>query len=168
MPCMVERLPKNCARLLDNFEKTFGDKARLGVKVLCTKGGKNRFYLKVDLGTTGKGMLAALRIYKVKCAYDDITVPAIGDMFSKIYPDFLMKPTQFMPLTKLVNEFKLDKEALARNVMQRVKSTMTANLKHFACIDGVSIYAADGNEQKPISKFKSFNEFMIWVDLNVK
>ena len=168
MPCMVERLPKNCAHLLDNFEKTFGDKARLGVKVLCTKGGKNRFYLKVDLGTTGTGMSAALRIYKVKCAYDDITVPAIGDMFSKIYPDFLLKPTPFMPLTKLVDEFKLDKEALAHNVMQRVKSAMSANLKHFACIDGVSIYAADGNEQKSISKFKSFNEFMIWVDLNVK
>lgn len=166
---MVERLPKNCAHLLDNFEKTFGDKARLGVGVLCTKGGKNRFYLKVDLGTTGTGMSAALRIYKVKCAYDDITVPAIGDMFSKIYPDFLMKPTGFMPLTKLVDEFKLDKETLARNVMQKVKSTMSANLKHFACIDGVSIYAAtNGNEQKPVSKFKSFNEFMIWVDLNVK
>jgi hypothetical protein len=166
---MIERLPKNCFPLLDNLARSVDKGARLGVDICCTAGGKNKFQLKIDLCSPSK-------IYYLAIGYNTITVPGIGCLFNAIYPDFLLKKTKFMPLSKLVDEFKIDKEQLAFEIMKRIRAVFKDNLKYDCHEEGVSINLStdsyvswsESNANAMTPKFKSFSEFLVWADLNVK
>ena len=164
---MIERLPKNCVPLLENFVNSIGHDAQLGVEISCTAGGKNKFQLKINF-------ISPLKIYYLIIGYTAITVPGIGNLFNAIYPDFLLKKTMFMPLSKLVNDFHLDKEMLAFEIMKRIKANFKEALKYDQK-EGISIslstdsyisWSKKANALTP--KFKSFSEFLVWADLNVK
>ena len=164
---MIERLPKNCSLSLDNLAMSLTRDSRLGVGIDCTSGGKNRFQLKINF-------TSPLKIYYLAIDNKTITVPGIGNLFNAIYPDFLLKKTRFMPLSKLICEFKLDKEMLALEIMKRIranfKEALTYRQEEGVCISVstdsyISWSESATNALTP--KFKSFSEFLVWVDLNV-
>ena len=165
---MTERLPNDCSLLLENLAKSIGEDSQLGIGIDVSVGGKNRFQLKASL-------CSPLKMYYLTVGYNIITVPGITNLFNSIYPDFLLKKTTFMPLSRLTCEFKLDKEMLAREIMKRIREKFKEALK---CNreEGVSIYLStssyvswsESNTKAVTPKFKSFSEFLVWSDLNVK
>lgn len=168
---MRETLPKDCTSILDSFAKTFSNDARLGVEVGCTASGKNKFKLKVEF-------CSPYKLYFVNINYNSITIPAIGKLFNAVYPDFLLKTTSFMPLDKLADHFKIDKAMLAFEVMKSLKATFKTTMKqYYHAEEGVCItlstssfcgYSYKKDDLLATPKFKSFSEFLVWVDLNVK
>ena len=164
---MTERLPKNCSLLLENLAKSIGEDSQLGVGIDVSASGKNRFQLKASF-------CSPLKTYYLTVGYNTITVPGIANLFNAIYPDFLLKKTAFMPLTRLTCEFKLDKETLAYEIMKRIREKFKEALKHHR--EGVSINLStssyvswsESNANAVTPKFKSFSEFFVWSDLNVK
>ena len=167
---MVERLPKDCTSILDSFAKALSKDARFGVEVSCTANGKNKFKLKVEF-------CSPYKLYFVNINYNNVTIPAIGKLFNAVYPDFLLKKTSFMPLDKLVDHFKIDKAMLAFEVMKSLKATFKTAMKRYYAKEGVCItlstslfYGRSYKEDNLLAtpKFKSFSEFLVWVDLNVK
>lgn len=163
---MTERLPKNCSLLLENLAKSIGEDSQLGVEIDVTAGGKNRFQLKACF-------CSPLKTYYLTVGYNIITVPGIANLFNAIYPDFLLKKTAFMPLSRLICEFKLDKEMLAREIMKMIRAKLKDALKYNR-EEGVSIdmspshYVSKNTDNAVTPKFKSFSEFLVWSDLNVK
>ena len=163
---MAERLPKNCSLLLENLAKSIGEDSQLGVDIDVTSSGKNRFQLKVSL-------CSPLRVYYLTVDYNVITVPGIANLFNAIYPDFLLKKTTFMPLSRLICEFKLDKEMLACEIMKMIRAKLKEALKYHQK-EGASInlltnrYVSKNTDDEVTPKFKSFSEFLVWSDLNVK
>lgn len=166
---MVERLPKDCTSILDSFAKALSKDARFGVEVSCTASGKNKFKLKVEC-------CSPYKLYFVNINYNNVTIPAIGKLFNAVYPDFLLKKTSFMPLDKLVDHFKIDKAMLAFEVMKSLKATfktaMNYHAKEGVCV-ALSTSLVNGwsyreDDLLTTPKFKSFSEFLVWVDLNVK
>ena len=163
---MTERLPKNCSLLLENLAKSIGEDSQLGVDIDVTSSGKNRFQLKVSL-------CSPLRVYYLTVDYNVITVPGIANLFNAIYPDFLLKKTTFMPLSRLICEFKLDKEMLACEIMKMIRAKLKEALKYHQK-EGASInlltnrYVSKNTDDEVTPKFKSFSEFLVWSDLNVK
>ena len=158
--------------MLENLVKSIGKGNRLGVGIDVTFGGNNKFQMKVNC-------CSPLRTYYLVLGYNAITVPGIGNLFSAIYPDFLLKKTAFMPLSRLICEFKLDKKMLAYEIMKRVR----ANFKEALTFDnaerqgeGVGINLStssyvswsESNANALTPKFKSFSEFLVWADLNVQ
>lgn len=173
---MVERLPKDCTTAVENLVKALGHDLTLGVKVECGKLG-NRFKL-VAADKYGK---IDQKVFLIKVAYDVVNVSGIKSMFDAIWPDFLLKPTSFMPIDRLVSDFKLDKEQLAAAILKGIRSKMKKNLSAWCGENGICVYVQKdafyydkafshgktyGGEERP--RFKSFNEFLVWVDLNVK
>ena len=167
---MTERLPKNCSPLLENLVKFIGEDSQLGVDIDITLGGKNRFQLKASFCSPLK-----MYYYYLTIGHNNITVPGITNLFNSIYPDFLLKKTTFMPLPRLTREFKLDKEMLAREIMKNIRAKFKDALKYNR-EEGVSIYLStssyvswsESNAKALTPKFKSFSEFLVWSDLNVK
>ena len=163
---MTERLPKNCSSLLENLAKSIGKDSQLGVGIDVSASGKNRFQLKASF-------CSPLKMYYLTVGYNIITVPGIANLFNAIYPDFLLKKTTFMSLTRLTCEFKLDKEMLAREIMKMIRAKLKDVLKYHRK-EGVSInlltnrYASKNTDDEVTPKFKSFSEFLVWSDLNVK
>lgn len=163
---MTERLPKNCSPLLENLVKSIGEDSQLGVDIDVTSSGKNRFQLKVCF-------CSPLKMYYLTVDYNVITVPGIANLFNAIYPDFLLKKTAFMPLSRLICEFKLDKEMLACEIMKMIRAKLKEALKYHQK-EGASInlltsrYASKNTDNVVTPKFKSFSEFLVWSDLNVK
>ena len=167
---MTERLPKNCSPLLENLVKSIGEDSQLGVDIDITLGGKNRFQLKASFCSPLK-----MYYYYLTVGHNNITVPGITNLFNSIYPDFLLKKTTFMPLSRLTCEFKLDKEMLTREIMKNIRAKFKEALKYNR-EEGVSIYLStssyvswsESNAKALTPKFKSFSEFLVWSDLNVK
>ena len=167
---MTERLPKNCSPLLENLVKSISEDSQLGVDIDITLGGKNRFQLKASFCSPLK-----MYYYYLTIGHNIITVPGITNLFNSIYPDFLLKKTTFMSLTRLTCEFKLDKEMLAREIMKSIRAKFKEALKYNR-EEGVSIYLStssyvswsESNAKALTPKFKSFSEFLVWSDLNVK
>ena len=163
---MTERLPKNCSLLLENLAKSIGEDSQLGVDIDVTSSGKNRFKLKTSF-------CSPFRVYYLTVDYNVITVPGIANLFNSIYPDFLLKKTTFMPLSQLICEFKLDKEMLACEIMKMIKAKLKEALKYHQK-EGASInlltnrYVSKNTDDEVTPKFKSFSEFLVWSDLNVK
>ena len=163
---MTERLPKNCSLLLENLAKSIGEDSQLGVDIDVTSSGKNRFQLKVSF-------CSPFRVYYLTVDYNVITVPGIANLFNAIYPDFLLKKTAFMPLSRLICEFKLDKEMLACEIMKMIRAKLKEALKYHQK-EGASInlltnrYVPKNTDDEVTPKFKSFSEFLVWSDLNVK
>ena len=163
---MTERLPKNCSLLLENLAKSIGEDSQLGVDIDVTSSGKNRFQLKTSF-------CSPLRVYYLTVDYNVITVPGIANLFNAIYPDFLLKKTTFMPLSRLICEFKLDKEMLACEIMKMIRAKLKEALKYHQK-EGASInlltnrYVSKNTDDEVTPKFKSFSEFLVWSDLNVK
>ena len=163
---MTERLPKNCSSLLENLAKSIGKDSQLGVGIDVSASGKNRFQLKASF-------CSPLKMYYLTVGYNIITVPGIANLFNAIYPDFLLKKTTFMSLTRLTCEFKLDKEMLAREIMKMIRAKLKDVLKYYQ-EEGVSInlltnrYVSKNTDDEVTPKFKSFSEFLVWSDLNVK
>ena len=167
---MVERLPKDCTTIVENLAKALGHDLKLGVKIECGKLG-NRFKLIVadKYGKTDQ------KVFLIKIAYDDVNVPGIKNMFDAIWPDFLLKPTSFMPIDRLVSDFKLDKEQLAAAILKGIRSKMKKNLSSCGGKNGVCVYVqknayynAESFTSGEMPRFKSFSEFLVWVDLNAK
>ena len=163
---MTERLPKNCSLLLENLAKSIGEDSQLGVDIDVTSSGKNRFQLKACF-------CSPFRVYYLTVDYNVITVPGIANLFNAIYPDFLLKKTAFMPLSRLICEFKLDKEMLACEIMKMIRAKLKEALKYHQK-EGASInlltnrYVSKNTDDEVTPKFKSFSEFLVWSDLNVK
>ena len=163
---MTERLPKNCSLLLENLVKSIGEDSQLGVDIDVTSSGKNRFQLKTSF-------CSPFRVYYLTVDYNVITVPGIVNLFNAIYPDFLLKKTAFMPLSRLICEFKLDKEMLACEIMKMIRAKLKEALKYHQK-EGASInlltnrYVSKNTDDEVTPKFKSFSEFLVWSDLNVK
>ena len=165
---MTERLPNDCSLLLENLAKSIGEDSQLGVEIDVTSSGKNRFQLKVCF-------CSPLKMYYLTVDYNVITVPGIANLFNAIYPDFLLKKTAFMPLSRLICEFKLDKEMLAREIMKSIRAKFKEALKYNR-EEGVGIYLStssyvswsESNAKALTPKFKSFSEFLVWSDLTVK
>lgn len=163
---MTERLPKNCSLLLENLAKSIGEDSQLGVSIDVNAGGKNRFQLKTSF-------CSPFRVYYLTVDYNVITVPGIANLFNAIYPDFLLKKTTFMPLSRLICEFKLDKEMLACEIMKMIRAKLKEALKYHQK-EGASInlltnrYVSKNTDDEVTPKFKSFSEFLVWSDLNVK
>ena len=163
---MTERLPKNCSLLLENLAKSIGEDSQLGVDIDVTSSGKNRFQLKTSF-------CSPFRVYYLTVDYNVITVPGIANLFNAIYPDFLLKKTAFMPLSRLICEFKLDKEMLACEIMKMIRAKLKEALKYHQK-EGASInlltnrYVSKNTDDEVTPKFKSFSEFLVWSDLNVK
>jgi hypothetical protein len=167
---MVERLPKDCAVVVENLAKALGHDLKLGVRVECGKLG-NRFKL-VAADKYGK---IDQKVFLVKTAYDDVNVPGIKSMLDAVWPDFMLKPTPFMPIDRLVSDFKLDKEQLAAAILKGIRGKMKKNLSTWGGKNGICVYvqknAYYNNESftsGEMPRFKSFSEFLVWVDLNVK
>ena len=165
---MTERLPKNCSPLLENLVKSISEDSQLGVGIDVTSSGKNKFQLKISF-------CSPLKMYYLTVDYNVITVPGIANLFNAIYPNFLLKKTAFMPLSRLICEFKLDKEMLACEIMKSIRAKFKEALKYNR-EEGVSIYLStssyvswsESNAKALTPKFKSFSEFLVWSDLNVK
>ena len=163
---MTERLPKNCSLLLENLAKSIGEDSQLGVGIDVNAGGKNRFQLKTSF-------CSPFRVYYLTVDYNVITVPGIANLFNAIYPDFLLKKTAFMPLSRLICEFKLDKEMLACEIMKMIRAKLKDALKYHQK-EGASInlltnrYVSKNTDDEVTPKFKSFSKFLVWSDLNVK
>ena len=163
---MTERLPNDCSLLLENLAKSIGEDSQLGVGIDVSASGKNRFQLKASF-------CSPLKTYYLTVGYNTITVPGIANLFNAIYPDFLLKKTAFMLLTRLTCEFKLDKEMLAREIMKMIRTKLKDALKYHR-EEGVSIclstshYVSKSTANSVTPKFKSFSEFLVWSDLNVK
>ena len=163
---MAERLPNDCSLLLENLAKSIGKDSQLGVGIDVSASGKNRFQLKASF-------CSPLKMYYLTVDYNVITVPGIVNLFNAIYPDFLLKKTTFMPLSRLICEFKLDKEMLAREIMKMIRAKLKDVLKSYP-EEGVSInlltnlYVSKNTDDEVTPKFKSFSEFLVWSDLNVK
>ena len=163
---MTERLPNDCSLLLENLAKSIGEDSQLGVDIDVTSSGKNRFQLKTSF-------CLPLRVYYLTVDYNVITVPGIANLFNAIYPDFLLKKTTFMPLSRLICEFKLDKEMLACEIMKMIRAKLKEALK-YRQKEGASInlltnrYVSKNTDDEVTPKFKSFSEFLVWSDLNVK
>lgn len=167
---MVERLPKDCAIVVENLARALGHGLTLGVKIECGKLG-NRFKL-VAADKYGK---IDQKVFLIKIEYDDANVPGIKSMFDAVWPDFLLKPTSFMPIDRLVSDFKLDKEQLAKMILKGIRDKMKKNLSSWGGKNGVCVYVQKNaycNDKSSSSgemlRFKSFSEFLVWVDLNVK
>jgi len=171
---MVERLPKQCSVVIDNLERALGEDVKLGVCVSCTRGGKNKF----DLMFQEKKTLPFMPDMNgfLKFDYHFISIPALNALLSAKYPDFILKPTEFMPLCKLVNELGLDAEQLAVEVLKSIRATLKRALRdYYNQKEGAALYKytcsgsswSESSRQKISQKFKSFHEFLIWVDLNV-
>ena len=164
---MTERLPNDCSLLLENLAKSIGKDSQLGVGIDVSASGKNRFQLKASF-------CSPLKMYYLTVGYNIITVPGIANLFNAIYPDFLLKKTTFMSLTRLTCEFKLDKEMLAREIMKMIRAKLKDVLKYYQEEEGVSInlltnrYVSKNTDDEVTPKFKSFSEFLVWSDLNVK
>lgn len=120
---MTERLPNDCSLLLENLAKSIGEDSQLGVDIDVTFSGKNRFQLKACF-------CSPFRVYYLTVDYNVITVPGIANLFNAIYPDFLLKKTTFMPLSRLICEFKLDKEMLACEIMKMIRAKLKEALKY--------------------------------------
>ena len=167
---MTERLPKNCSLFLENLVKSIGENSQLGVDVDITLGGKNRFQLKASFCSPLK-----MYYYYLTIGHSIITIPGITNLFNSIYPDFLLKKTTFMPLSRLTCEFKLDKEMLACEIMKRIREKFKEALKYDKS-EGVSIYLStssyvtwsESSVKALTPKFKSFSEFLVWADLNMR
>ena len=163
---MAERLPNDCSLLLENLAKSIGEDSQLGVDIDVTSSGKNRFQLKTSF-------CSPFRVYYLTVDYNVITVPGIANLFNAIYPDFLLKKTTFMPLSRLICEFKLDKEMLACEIMKMIRAKLKEALKYHQK-EGASInlltnrYVSKNTDAEVTPKFKSFSEFLVWSDLNVK
>ena len=163
---MTERLPKNCSLLLENLAKSIGEDSQLGVGIDVSASGKNRFQLKACF-------CSSLKMYYLTVDYNVIIVPGIANLFNAIYPDFLLKKTAFMPLSRLICEFKLDKEMLACEIMKMIRAKLKEALKYHQK-EGASInlltnrYVSKNTDDEVTPKFKSFSEFLVWSDLNVK
>lgn len=163
---MAERLPNDCSLLLENLAKSIGEDSQLGVDIDVTSSGKNRFQLKACF-------CSPFRVYYLTVDYNVITVPGIANLFNAIYPDFLLKKTTFMPLSRLICEFKLDKEMLACEIMKMIRAKLKEALKYHQK-EGASInlltnrYVSKNTDDEVTPKFKSFSEFLVWSDLNVK
>ena len=163
---MTERLPKNCSLLLENLAKSIGEDSQLGVGIDVTSSGKNKFQLKISF-------CSPLKMYYLTVDYNVITVPGIANLFNAIYPNFLLKKTAFMPLSRLICEFKLDKEMLACEIMKMIRAKLKEALKYHQK-EGASInlltssYASKSTDNMVTPKFKSFSEFLVWSDLNMK
>lgn len=163
---MTERLPNDCSLLLENLAKSIGEDSQLGVDIDVTSSGKNRFQLKACF-------CSPFRVYYLTVDYNVITVPGIANLFNAIYPDFLLKKTTFMPLSRLICEFKLDKEMLACEIMKMIRAKLKEALKYHQK-EGASInlltnrYVSKNTDDEVTPKFKSFSEFLVWSDLNVK
>ena len=163
---MTERLPKNCSLLLENLAKSIGEDSQLGVGIDVTSSGKNKFQLKISFGSP-------LKMYYLTVDYNAITVPGIANLFNAIYPNFLLKKTAFMPLSRLICEFKLDKEMLACEIMKMIRAKLKEALKYHQKEGAIinlltSSYASKSTANMVTPKFKSFSEFLVWSDLNVK
>ena len=169
---MTERLPKNCSLLLENLVKSISEDSQLGVDIDVTSSGKNKFQLKISFCSPLK---MYYYYYYLTIGHNIITVPRIANLFNAIYPDFLLKKTTFMPLSRLICEFKLDKEMLACEIMKSIRAKFKEALKYYR-EEGVSINLStssyvswsESNANAVTPKFKSFSEFFVWSDLNVK
>lgn len=171
---MIERLPKNCSIVIDALAKTISENAELGVMITCTSSGKNKFTLMVDKNPAMvRSNLSIPEIYGLGFDYNDINISAISKLFLEKNPDFLLKPTQFMSLSKLLEISRIDKEELCNAILKAIRSTMKRAISYYdshgSTTFGVYIANSYHSKYESISpKFTCFNEFLIWVDLNVK
>lgn len=170
---MVEKLPKNCIPLLDSLAKSLHEDAILGFKVETSKT-KNKFILAISVGKT---------VWHLSISYALLTASKVGRAFYKAWPDFLLRPINFISIDDFCSKFKLDKENIAYAVFDSLKQKMKAELKWCtSSSEGVKIrgqlqhgsllwstYYSDVNVKEPSTPyFKSFSEFLVWIDLNVK
>ena len=167
---MIERLPKNCSIVIDALAKAIGENVELGVMITCTSSGKNKFTLMVDKNPAmARSNLSVPEIYGLGFEYDHINIPAISKLFLEKNPDFLLKPTQFMSLSKLLEISRIDKEELCNTMLKAIRSTMKNAMSRYYSHNSTAfcIYTINLSTCKPVSpKFTCFNEFLIWVDLN--
>ena len=161
---MKEYLPDNCFHLLDKLAKAFDESAEIGFSVSTTRLG-NRFNLALRCNK---------HIYDMNIYYNKISLPNIKKLFNEKYPDFLLKPTYFIPASKFYNEYGIDKELLAKAVFNGFRSTLKSVIRWTndgasICLDLKVIYKPNDNvliQNIKTKTFKSFSEFLIWLDVS--
>ena len=160
---MIEKLPNDCALLLDIFANALNKDAKLGFCIETTST-KNKYYLAMCINDN---------VSMLKIAYDAINVSHIGKTFNAVWPYFIFKPQHFISIDDLCNKFNLDRNDVARAIFIKLKQKIKAELclqhKYYDCIKGVNIYTDFCIDAAYMSTpfFKSFTEFLIWIDLNV-
>lgn len=152
---MRERIPDKCSYLLDKLANAMCPKAIIGFDVGCTSI-KNMFKLCIK-------PLSGDPIY-LSVGWDQITVPVIFALFAAKHPDFLLKPIRFISADDLCRKYEIDKDELAISVLKRIRTFFNDHLKWQKSI---SIASSDSSKASCTPEFKSFHEFLIWLDLGI-
>lgn len=171
---MIERLPKDCTTIIDALPKAFRQDIEIGFSISTTSGGKNKFKLCLSRQCKDKPMLVWLLFVE----YDPIGVSGISKLFDASFPDFLLKSRRFISIDDFASKYKICKNDLAVCALRSLKSKMTSHWK-WTHGEGVQIvgradyYNADAENSIHTPAFHtptfhSFNEFLVWTELNVK
>lgn len=152
---MRERIPDKCAYLLDKLANAMCPEAIIGFDVGCT-GNKNKFELCIK-------PLGDDLIY-LSTRWNQITVPTVFNLFAAKHPDFLLKPIHFISVDDLCSKYDIDKDELASSVLKRIRTLFNATLEWQ---NSVSIASSNSSKAICTPKFKSFHEFLIWLDLSI-
>lgn len=166
---MREYLPKpdDCASIIDRFAKIIDENAEIGLGVTCTSSGKNKFKLKVKCNDHFSFLFLN---------YKPISIN-LNELFTDVWPDFIIAPRHFISLKKFYEDFNLDRSMMAFSIIKKLRNLMAANEK----LDMNSYFTSDfqrydwkyqssGNKTNEFTTppFQSFSEFLIWIDLNSK
>ena len=169
---VVERLPTpaECSIALDNIAKAFGKNIVFGVKVKCTSQ-KNMLQLMAYNSNLND---RDPHCYVIDSYGYNIAVQELNKVFSKLYPHFMLKPCEFMPLSMFTTDFKLDRDDVAVCVLKCIRKAMSCILaREQKC--KLSLYAEGSTQRRPsrtdysivsTPDFASFTELLVWADLN--
>lgn len=160
---MAERLPNNCAELLDKFAIALfnNPKAKIGFEVECTCSGKNKFVLCFNCSNK-KYWFSAVNEQWVRVNLDRV--------FKKTWPTLMLRPMNFISIEQLSKDYKISKEDVCRTIFRKLKKSCECNCCneptfHSDCAE--YMFTNDYDDKVYSSPvLKSLSELLIWLDLN--
>lgn len=161
---MAERLPDNCAELVDKFAIALLNdaKAKLGFEIECTRSGKNKFMLCFKKTNGNKYLFSAVNEQFMQVNLDNI--------FRKAWPTLMLRPMKFVSIEQLSNDYKINKEDICHAIFRKLRKSCS-----YSCSNEPTFYSTcaefmfndDYDEtvyKSPV--FRNLTEILVWLDLN--
>lgn len=165
---MSRKLQMNYAEIVDGLAKTLLDdaEAMFGFEVRCTPGGKNKFTLCIKSHNGKK--------YNFSADNESLMEVSLDNIVRKSWPTLMLRPRDFISINAFSQDFNINKEDIHSAIVRKIKRScnQAPNSIHdakFWCADAEFYFSDDYDHNIYKSpQFNSFDEFLIWLDLNAK
>ena len=150
---------------VENFAKCFFANASLCFKIANSKT-KNKFHLYL--------MDSKQNYYEINAEYDCKISVSLNSHFEQHNPFIMLRNGITVTIDDLVERFDCDRQFIYKQIFKSLKSHFEAACKRYKFNGEINFYANPNykNNDLLVYKFschaKTFDEFMVQVDLNVK